>query len=157
MPILVLFALLPALAGCGLLRSAPAPEQTPGNVSVVREVAGVLAGETVLSGEVLLTGDVLVPRGSTLVIKPGTLVRIRPSESTKIDPEYLSSSTEILVRGRLLAEGTASAPIAFLPETPGSAGEVSWAGIILDRPAFCRLYIQLIPSIHEDWARLYVR
>lgn len=100
-----------------------------------QELAGVISSDLTLSGEVLLTGDLLILPGRTLTLQPGTTVRVRRSESTKIDPEYLSSSTEILVRGRLQAAGTASAPIAFLPETPGSAGEVVWAGIILDRAA----------------------
>lgn len=100
-----------------------------------QELSGVINSDLTLAGEVLLTGDLLILPGRTLTLQPGTTVRVRRSESTKIDPEYLSSSTEILVRGRLQAAGTARAPIAFLPETPGSAGEVVWAGIILDRAA----------------------
>lgn len=105
----------------------------PPNVSPRQELSGVISSDLTLSGEVLLTGDLLILPGRTLTLQPGTTVRVRKSESTKIDPEYLSSYTEILVRGRLQAAGSAGAPIAFLPETPGSAGEVVWAGIILDR------------------------
>lgn len=103
--------------------SAPAPP---------REIAGVLSGETHLSGEVIVASDVLVPRGSTLVVHPGTVVRVRPSESTKIDPEYLSPATEILVRGRLKVLGSAARPVRFLP-VGGGGGEPAWAGIALDR------------------------
>jgi len=98
----------------------------------VQEVAGVLVGETILSGEVLLTGDILIPHGSTLIIRPRTRVRIRPSESTKIDPEYLSAASEILVRGRLLCAGSEAAPIIFDAGSPVAGEEVAWAGIIFD-------------------------
>lgn len=99
----------------------------------LQELSGVISQDQVFSGEILLTGDLLILPGRTLTLLPGTTVRIRRAESTKIDPEYLSSSTEILVRGSLRAEGTAAAPISFLPETAESAADVAWAGIILDR------------------------
>lgn len=123
---LLLYVLLVLLAACSTALP-PAPLQ--------QELSGVISSDLTLSGEVLLTGDLLILPGHTLTLQPGTTVRVRKSESTKIDPEYLSSYTEILVRGRLQAAGTAGAPIAFLPETPGNAGEVVWAGIILDRAA----------------------
>jgi nitrous oxidase accessory protein NosD len=123
--------LLPGL----LLALLTACTTTPPPVSPRQELAGVISSDLTLSGEVLLTGDLLILPGRTLTLQPGTTLRVRKSESTKIDPEYLSSYTEILVRGRLQAAGTAGAPIAFLPEIPGNAGEVVWAGIILDRAA----------------------
>lgn len=95
------------------------------------QFSGVLSGTTVLAGEVEMSDDVLVPAGSTLVLRAGTTVLVRPSESTKIDPEYLSSMTELLVRGRLRIEGTAEAPVRFLP-LGQPAGEIWWAGIALD-------------------------
>lgn len=97
------------------------------------EVAGVVNNDLTLFGEVLLTGDLLVLPGRTLTLQPGTTVRVRRAESTKIDPEYLSSFTEILIRGRLVAAGTADEPIVFLPERELKSGEVGWAGIILDQ------------------------
>lgn len=123
---LLFLGLLGLLAAC-TTALPPAPPQ--------QELAGVISSDLTLSGEILLTGDLLILPGRTLTLQPGTTVRVRRSESTKIDPEYLSSFTEILVRGRLQAEGTASAPISFLPETASNAGEIAWAGIILDRAA----------------------
>lgn len=121
------FLALGLLTACGpLLHREPV---------AVREISGVLTVDTRLEGEVLLIDDLLVPVGRTLTIAAGTTLRIRKSESTKIDPEYLSPATEILVRGALLAEGTSQAPIAFLPEQPVAAGDVAWAGILLDRAA----------------------
>jgi parallel beta-helix repeat protein len=123
LPILTLLILL---AACTTALPPAPPRQ---------ELAGVISSDLTLAGEILLTGDLLILPGRTLTLRPGTTVRIRSAESSKIDPEYLSSSTEILVRGRLQAEGTANAPISFLPETKPSAGEIAWAGIILDRAA----------------------
>jgi parallel beta-helix repeat protein len=92
----------------------------------------VLAGETVFSGEVLLADDVLVPSGSRLTIRAGTTVHVRVAEGTKIDPEYLSSATELLVRGTLRIEGTAQAPVRFVSATPAPGSDPVWAGIELD-------------------------
>jgi hypothetical protein len=114
-------------------------------VSLQQELTGVINSDLTLSGEVLLTGDLLILPGRTLTLQPGTTVRVRRLESTKIDPEYLSSYTEILVRGNLQAEGTNSAPISFLPETTLSAGEIAWAGITLDRsPASSLRHVRIV-------------
>lgn len=91
--------------------------------------AEVVMTDTVWEGEVVLEGDVLILPGVTVVVRPGTVVKIFPSENTKIDPEYLSHQTEILVRGVLDASGSSEKPITFMR---GDAGETEWAGIIVD-------------------------
>lgn len=123
--LLLLLAFLPA--ACAPLAPPPA--------APVPEISGVVQGDLTLSGAYILTGDLLVPPGRTLTLAPGTTIRVRRAESSKIDPEYLSSATEILVRGTLVAAGTAGAPVVFTPELAGEAGDPAWAGIILDRAA----------------------
>lgn len=122
---LLLVALAVLLSAC-----APVPTGTP---MPLPEISGVLQGETVLSGEVVLAADVLVPSGAALIIEPGTTVYVRPSESTKIDPEYLSPATELLVRGSLRIAGSPRHPVSFLPIEQAEGEDVAWAGIILDR------------------------
>ncbi|MDZ4183624.1 MAG: right-handed parallel beta-helix repeat-containing protein [Desulfuromonadales bacterium] len=132
---LLIFSLLVLLSACTAVIPPALPPQ---------ELAGVINSDLTLSGEILLTGDLLILPGQTLRLLPGTTVRVRKAESTKIDPEYLSSLTEILVRGNLQAEGTADAPITFLPETALSVGEIAWAGITLDRsPASALRHIRI--------------
>ncbi|AJE02480.1 right-handed parallel beta-helix repeat-containing protein [Geobacter pickeringii] len=113
---LVNIVALGALAVCGMV--AP-----PG------AVAGVLTADTVWQGKVTVGEDLLVPAGVTLTVRGGTTVTVTAAESTKTDPEYLSPLTEITVRGRLVVEGTAGAPVVFSGEGK-KAGE--WAGIIVD-------------------------
>jgi parallel beta-helix repeat protein len=88
----------------------------------------VLTSDTVWSGEVSVTEDVLVPAGVKLTITPGTVIRVAPAEMTKTDPEYLSSMTEITVRGALITEGNDESPVVFR----GTGHDITWAGIIVD-------------------------
>jgi hypothetical protein len=118
-----------------LLLSACNPLATPVpsfDSVALPQVAGVLPGESVWSGEMVLSGDVLVPAGSSLTIEAGTTVYVRPAENTKIDPEYLSSLTELLVRGTLRIAGTAKGPVRFLSLKQPVGEKVAWAGILLD-------------------------
>jgi len=123
--LMVLFLVVLLLAGCSLRT------QTGTSLQPV-ELSGVLQGDHVVGGTVLVTADLLVPAGSSLVIKAGTTLLVRESESTKIDPEYLSPLTEIIVRGRLLVDGRSDAVVTFMPENPGAEGEPAWAGLLLD-------------------------
>ena len=89
-----------------------------------------LTEDTRWQGEVRMEEDVLVPAGVTLTVAAGARVVVKPADNTKIDPEYLSHQTELLVRGRLLVEGRAGGRVAFLAEE--GAGAVRWAGIVVD-------------------------
>lgn len=92
--------------------------------------AHIVSSDTLWEGEVVVSEDILIPMGITLTIKPGTVIKIEPSESTRTDPEYMSPLTEISVRGILEAEGTEESPIVFvLIEADESTG---WAGLIID-------------------------
>lgn len=86
--------------------------------------------DTVWSGEVILEDDILVPEGISLTVLPGTTINIIPSDRTKTDPEYLSSMTEITVRGRLKVEGKFGSSVLF--HVWGENGPDRWAGIIVD-------------------------
>ena len=92
-------------------------------------VAGeVLTEDTLWQGEITLSDDLLVPSGVTLSIAPGTTIIINPAESTRIDPEYISHYSEIVVRGSLRVDGTALEPVSFQLGKTGE-GDDRWAGI----------------------------
>ena len=93
-------------------------------------VAYTLTADTVWQGDVVVTDDVVIPAGRTLTIRPGTTITVAASDSTKVEPEYLSPLTEITVRGTLLVEGTREAPVVFLSGGEKKAG--AWAGILID-------------------------
>ncbi len=97
-------------------------------------VQGRLLADGVWRGTVIVADDFQVPRGRTLRILAGTRVLVRPADTTKTEPEYLDNATEMLVRGRLLVEGTASRPVIFepLPAEPGAESDSRWGGIIFD-------------------------
>jgi len=102
------------------------------------QVEGAITHDTTWKGRVLVAGDVLVPEGVTLTVAPGTDVIFMSSESSKIEPVFLSMQTEIMVRGRLVAEGEKGKEITFGPapeEINGKSQERGdWGGVIFDGP-----------------------
>lgn len=120
---------------CGLLAGcvAASPPTLPSAAELERlpVLSGVVTGHRVLRGEVYLADDARVAPDAALELRPGTTVYVRSAEGTQIDPEYLSSLTELLVRGRLDIYGTARRPVRFIPLTPGSPDQPAWAGITL--------------------------
>jgi len=103
----------------------------------VREVRGTLTKDETWSGEITIVDDFLVPAGRTLRILPGTRIQVRIAvriaDTSRTEPEFLDNRTELLIRGRLLAEGKADAPISFgSAGLPGEDDEGRWAGVIFD-------------------------
>jgi parallel beta-helix repeat protein len=91
----------------------------------------VLLQDTVWQGEVLVEDDVLVPQGVTLTIRQGARITVKPAESTRTDPQYMSSMTELTVRGSLVVQGTPASPVIFRL-SPAAEDGASWAGILID-------------------------
>lgn len=92
--------------------------------------AAVLTANTVWEKEITLTEDTLVPPGVTLSVRPGTVIKVSPAETTKTDPEFISPLVEITVRGRIIVEGSVDTPIRFSAAETGKGAE--WAGILID-------------------------
>jgi hypothetical protein len=111
----------------GCVAPAPPPAADPQQLP---EIGGTLSGDLTLDGNYLLASDLHVPAGITLTIKPGTRVYIQPTDSTKIDPEFLSREVEILIRGSLHAVGTSARPITFTPLTDDPSA-ILWSGLQL--------------------------
>jgi len=107
-------------------------------VSTPVQVEGAVASDTTWKGSVIVAGNVLVPEGVTLTIAPGTDIMFMTSESSKIEPAFLSMQTEIMVHGYLVAEGEKGKVITFGPapqEINGKKPERGdWGGIIFDGP-----------------------
>jgi hypothetical protein len=129
---MIFFTALSLLVACSPVSSVRLPD-LPVQPDALPQVFGVLQEDRVLDGEVVLAADLLVPPGRILTLRPGTTVYVRPNPSTKIDPEWLSAETELLVRGSLRVEGTAERPVTFLPLDSPDDMEYAWAGILLDR------------------------
>jgi hypothetical protein len=69
----------------------------------------VLAGETVWQGRIRVNGIVRVPEGGRLVIFPGTIVEFSRKDTNGDG----IGENGLLIQGRLIAKGTAEAPIFF--------------------------------------------
>jgi Right handed beta helix region len=103
------------------------------------EAEGVITSDTTWSGDVTVFSDVLVPEGVTLTIAPGTTVLFAYSDSSKIEPMFLSMGTELLVRGRLVVEGRKDSPVTFAPAPEDvdlkKPERGDWGGLIFDGEA----------------------
>ena len=106
----------------------------------------VLDKDSIWQGEVLLQGDIEIPAGVTLLIMPGTVVRFARVE--RFGPAKLSldklnhfPGLEIIVKGKILAQGTPEHKIVFTSaaETPqpGDWGAVNMLGSIANIIEYC--------------------
>ncbi len=118
---------------------APAP---PAAAPSVRRLSGVQFGNQRWSGEVLITGDVVVI--GDLTIDPGTTVRFVVGDDQAIGNEVAADGTndadptrllsyarghaDLAVLGKLMASGSASAPIAFTSSADRPA-LADWQGV----------------------------
>lgn len=93
-------------------------------------IGGVFTGEvsgtwTRENSPYIIGDDVTVPENKTLTIEPGVIVYI--------DTTYGNSRINMLVRGSLIADGSESDSILFVP-MPGQERKGVWEGIQFDPP-----------------------
>ncbi|BFM06370.1 right-handed parallel beta-helix repeat-containing protein [Halioxenophilus aromaticivorans] len=89
--------------------------------------AGSLSEDQTWSETVNLSGDITVPAGITLTIEAGANIII-PSRSDSSFGGNNSNSTEIIVEGNLLINGTIANPVVLAPnQSPLNPGD--WEGI----------------------------
>ncbi|PLX88456.1 MAG: hypothetical protein C0614_02475 [Desulfuromonas sp.] len=132
--VLLLILLVGLVGGCASSMSVSSRVEREPTV-----YAGVYGEDLVWSGQVTMDGDVLILENARLTILPGTEVLVTPAEGTQIDPEYLSSLTELLVRGRLDIQGSAAEPVRFVAANSVFGEDYAWAGIILDQAGESRI------------------
>lgn len=124
-------------------------------------VHGDLRGEQLWQGTVLVAGDVVVETGARLVILPGTRVLFLPAaaETDRFTEHPNFPGSELIVRGTIVAEGTAAEPITFGYVDPLAAAG-SWGGINLAESPhasfrFCR-FTQADSALHSQGSHVYV-
>lgn len=102
------------------------------DADVPTPVQGALAKDTIWTargGPYHITGEFTVPAGVSLTIQPGTSV-------------YFEPGTRMVIRGRLVAEGSENSLIRFT-RTPGSQG--TWGGLqFIDSTAQSRIVYALV-------------
>lgn len=124
-------------------------------------ITGPIAAPQQWSGLVRIDGDVVIEESVVVQIAPGTeIVFLPPSPGADrfVDHPHFAGS-ELIVRGRLLAEGTAAAPIVFRHLDP-SAPAGSWGGInLVQSPGssfrHCR-FTQADSAIHSQEATVAI-
>lgn len=124
-------------------------------------VRGDLQGEPLWQGTVLVDGDVVVEKGARLTILPGTSVLFLPAGAgtDRFTEHPHFDGSELIVRGTVVAEGTAAAPITFRHLDPlAPAG--GWGGInLVESPRasfrFCR-FTQADSALHSQGSQVFV-
>jgi len=117
--LLFIVAALPSCAG-------PQGAVMKGNVEKPIVLAEAVTADTTVSGKVTIAQDLLIPEGLTLTFLPGTQVTVLPSEATRTDSQFVTTETEIVVRGSLFMDGTT---VGTQNRSKGS-----WGGIIAATP-----------------------
>ncbi len=105
-----------------------------GNIYRLTDVfKGPITDSVNVSNDVVLTADLVIDTGGVLVVEAGVNFYIYPDFDD--DNQGQSDSTiEIIARGKIIANGTQSSPIRFIPfaDTPDYG---DWVGIYLDEEA----------------------
>jgi hypothetical protein len=78
---------------------------------------GILHGNVNWSGDIHIVGDVIVDSDATLTIAPGTTVWFAANQNANPLQTWDTNHCWILVKGRLIAEGTNNSPITFTSNT----------------------------------------
>ena len=99
----------------------------------VAPLTGIVSGETHWQGTVFVDRDLVIEKQARLIIAPGTeVVFLPPAPEQDIFTESPNfPGSELIVRGTLIAEGTATEPIIFRYVDP-AAPAGSWGGINLN-------------------------
>jgi len=80
-------------------------------------VSGSVSNNITWSGEVHITGDITIEEGTTLTIKPGTIIYLSYHDELQEGySDYDKSVISITVLGDIIAKGTSEKPILFTPE-----------------------------------------
>jgi hypothetical protein len=146
----LLFSLLLFLCFSSCLSSAPP-----------RLISTEITGNELWSGCIEIDGDVVITENASVRIVPGTQIVFLPpsagNDRLTDHPHFVGS--ELIVRGRLLAEGTALAPITFRALDP-AAPAGSWGAINLvqsagSRFSHCR-FTQADSALHSQEADVEV-
>lgn len=102
-------------------------------------VSGIMTRDTIWDGVIEVDDDILVPAGVTLTVQPGTKIIVKEKDSSENEPLFLSTYSEILIRGKIIAKGEKDNSITF-----SGGGGAFWGGIILDNAedgffSFCKI------------------
>jgi hypothetical protein len=103
-----------------------APDNVPGLDKPVRVILGRFTSDVTLTNDVywVLRGAVFIANATDISIQPGT----------RIIGEFATLGTLVIEQGgRIIANGTADAPIVFTSDQPiGSRGRGDWGGLIIN-------------------------
>lgn len=120
-----------------------------------------ITGEEIWRGRIAIDGDVIIAENAVVRVAPGTeIIFLSPSpgqDRLTDHPNFVGS--ELVVRGRLLAEGTAQAPITFRALDPlapaGSWGAINLARSVGSRFRYCH-FTQADSAIHSQEAQVEI-
>jgi len=124
-------------------------------------VSGTLHGRHEWSGDVVVAGDVVLAEGAELQLSPGTVVRFLPAGQTAgtlQDHPYFPGS-ELIVKGRIRAIGTADRPIIFEAHNPdavaGAWGSINMEGCPEAIFEYC-IFRQSDSAVHSRDSFVYI-
>lgn len=109
---------------------------------------GVIKCDTIWDKEVIIRGDVEIPKGVTLTVMPGTVVKFAkiaeygPSKLYNDKDTYFPRA-ELIIRGKIFAQGTKDRMILFTsteePPHPGNWGAINFLDTRDNIIEFCEI------------------
>ena len=133
----------------------PMYQHDPRHTGLLNSKSGPLTGHEIWCGTVYVTGDVTVLDGAMLTIQPGTEV-LFAANSDYASGGYSSSKCELIVQGKLVAEGTESNPITFRSTNTSNPTKSDWYGIRFDTSADPASVVDHC-TIRDAWGGIYLR
>lgn len=121
--------------------AAGSGESLYANLTPTLTKSGSLADDEIWSGVVLVEGDVIVPKGKTLTIDPGTVVKFSSNRDWGDTSDFSVENyknyprSKLIIYGNLISEGTPEKLIVFTSnETLPQGGD--WFGILFKQDCF---------------------
>lgn len=92
--------------------------------------SGIINKKVIWQNKVYIDKDILIDKEGEVLIREGTIIEIAKSDISRTEPIFLYPETEIVVKGKLIIEGSPKNPVLF-QSAEEKKDLKDWGGIII--------------------------